>query len=245
MDSYNYTPRTWLAQQPPVVERRSYETPAGVRRRPEDVPRGLTCEEHWKKLDEARGAQDTATSAQVDRILFNYCASDTSTQIASAACLANAVSIGTSSETGLHGMETTDTRSGSERSSTNTDPRIAVDDIWRASDLIGTLRQQAEQVRALSARPDLIQGTFLDGMGGATEPVYVTVAGLQEFDEEISNNSLANDPLDDLRLRYIASANALISSEEASDEFEHEGTEVHFEDYAHELAFCLTLRCQH
>ncbi|GMF14699.1 unnamed protein product [Phytophthora lilii] len=174
----------------------------------------------WKKLDEARGVQDSAMSAQVDEISSNYCASDTSRQIAHAACSANAVSIGTSSETGLHGMETTDTRSASERSSTNTDPRIAVDDIWRASDLIGTLRQQA-QVRALRARPDLIRGTFLDdGMGGATEPVYVTVAGLQEFDEEISNNSLADDPLDDRRLRYIASANALISSEEASDALE-------------------------
>ncbi|GMF46373.1 unnamed protein product [Phytophthora lilii] len=59
----------------------------------------------------------------------------------------------------------------------------------------------------------------------------------RKFDEEISNNSLADDPLDDLRLRYIASANALISSEEASNEFDHEGPEVPFEDYAHELAF--------
>ncbi|GMF39391.1 unnamed protein product [Phytophthora lilii] len=124
----------WLAQQPPVVERRSYEAPAGVQRRPEDVLSGLTCEEQWKKLDEARGVQDTATSAQVDEILSNYCASDTSSQIANVACSANAVSIGTSSETGLHGMETTDTRSANERSSTNTDPRITVDDIWRASD---------------------------------------------------------------------------------------------------------------
>ncbi|GMF42755.1 unnamed protein product [Phytophthora lilii] len=200
-DGFRQLYEAWLAQQLPVVERRSYETPAGVRRRPEDALRGLTCEEQWKKLDEARGAQDTATSAQVDGISSNYCARDTSSQVANAACSVNAASIDRSLETGLHGMETTDTRSGSERSSTNTDPRIAVDDTWRAFDLIETLRQQAEQVRALSARPDLIQGTFLDGMGGATEPVYVTVAGLQEFDEEISNNSFADDPLDDLRLR--------------------------------------------
>ncbi|GMF44078.1 unnamed protein product [Phytophthora fragariaefolia] len=100
------------------------------------------------------------------------------------------------------------------------------------------LRQQAAGMRALSARPELARGTFLDGMGGVTEPVYVTIAGLQEMDDEITD-STTDDPLTDLHLRYAASANALVNDIDGGngDEFEYEGNEIHFEDYAHELAF--------
>ncbi|GMF43563.1 unnamed protein product [Phytophthora fragariaefolia] len=93
-------------------------------------------------------------------------------------------------------------------------------------------------MRALSARPELVQGTFLDGMGGVMEPVYVTVAGLQEMDDEITD-STTDDPLADLHLRYAASADALMKDMDSGndDEFEYEGNEKHFEDYVHELAF--------
>ncbi|GMF53839.1 unnamed protein product [Phytophthora fragariaefolia] len=93
-------------------------------------------------------------------------------------------------------------------------------------------------MRALSAIPELDRGTFRDGMGGVTEPVYVTIAGLQEMDDEITD-SKTDDPLTDLHLRYAASANALMNEMDGGngDEFEYEGNEIHFEDYAHELAF--------
>ncbi|GMF53054.1 unnamed protein product [Phytophthora fragariaefolia] len=93
-------------------------------------------------------------------------------------------------------------------------------------------------MRALSARPELVRGTFLDGMGGVTEPVYVTIAGLQEMDDEITD-STTDGPLADLHLRYAASANALMNDMDGGngDEFEYEGNEIRFEDYAHELSF--------
>ncbi|GMF52212.1 unnamed protein product [Phytophthora fragariaefolia] len=93
-------------------------------------------------------------------------------------------------------------------------------------------------MRALSAIPELVRGTSLDGMGGVTEPVYVTVAGLQEMDDEITD-STTDDPLADLHLRYVASADALMNDMDGGndDKFKYEGNNIHFEDYAHELAF--------
>ncbi|EGZ16440.1 hypothetical protein PHYSODRAFT_262607 [Phytophthora sojae] len=116
-------------------------------------------------------------------------------------------------------------------------PRFSPDDDNTAH-LISMLRQQTDGMRTLSARPDLIKGVYLDGTGGVTEPVYVTVAALQEMDDEIEE-SMSDDPLDDLRHCYIASAKALMVDGDSvdGDEFEHEATEIHFEDYAHELAF--------
>ncbi|GMF17725.1 unnamed protein product [Phytophthora fragariaefolia] len=100
------------------------------------------------------------------------------------------------------------------------------------------LRQQSTGMSALSARPELVRGTFLDGMRGVTEPVYVTVAGLQEMDGEITD-STTDDPLTDLHLRYAALTGALMNDVDGGngDKFEYEGNEIHFEDYAHELAF--------
>ncbi|GMF24847.1 unnamed protein product [Phytophthora fragariaefolia] len=100
------------------------------------------------------------------------------------------------------------------------------------------LRQQAAGMRALSAKPELVRGTFLDGMGGVTEPVYVTVAGLQEMDDEITDLT-TDDPLAGLQLRYAASADALMKDMGGGngEEFEYEGNEIHFEDYAHDLSF--------
>ncbi|GMF52888.1 unnamed protein product [Phytophthora fragariaefolia] len=85
--------------------------------------------------------------------------------------------------------------------------------------------------------PSWSEAPFLDGMGGVTEPVYVTVAGLQKMDDEITDSTI-DDPLADLHLRYVASADALINDMDGGndDEFEYEGNEIHFEDYAHELA---------
>ncbi|GMF45118.1 unnamed protein product [Phytophthora fragariaefolia] len=76
------------------------------------------------------------------------------------------------------------------------------------------------------------------GPANVTEPVYVTIAGLQEMDDEITD-STTDDPLADLHLRYAASANALMNDMDGGngDEFDYEGNEIHFKDYAHELAF--------
>ncbi|GMF17553.1 unnamed protein product [Phytophthora fragariaefolia] len=58
------------------------------------------------------------------------------------------------------------------------------------------------------------------------------------MDDEITD-STTDDPLADLHLRYAASANALINDMDGGngDEFEYEGNEIHFKDYARELAF--------
>ncbi|GMF52131.1 unnamed protein product [Phytophthora fragariaefolia] len=58
------------------------------------------------------------------------------------------------------------------------------------------------------------------------------------MDDEITD-STTDDPLADLHLRYAASANALMNDMDggSGDKFEYEGNEIHFEDYAHELAF--------
>ncbi|GMF46171.1 unnamed protein product [Phytophthora fragariaefolia] len=59
-----------------------------------------------------------------------------------------------------------------------------------------------------------------------------------EINDEITV-STTDDPLADLHLRYAASAGALMNDMDGGngDEFEYEGNEIHFEDYAHELAF--------
>ncbi|GMF45041.1 unnamed protein product [Phytophthora fragariaefolia] len=133
----------------------------------------------------------------------------------------------------------TETKVIDEVSSNQADSSISeeVDEVGPAQQL-EVLRQQAAGMRALSARPEFDRGTFLDGMGGVTEPVYVTVAGLQEMDDKITD-STTDDPLADLHLRYAASADALMKDMDSGndDEFEYEGNEIHFEDYAHELAF--------
>ncbi|GMF33902.1 unnamed protein product [Phytophthora fragariaefolia] len=66
----------------------------------------------------------------------------------------------------------------------------------------------------------------------------VTVAGMQEMDDEFTD-STTDDPLADLHLRYAASADALMHGMDGENggKFEYEGNEIHFEDYAHELAF--------
>ncbi|GMF46718.1 unnamed protein product [Phytophthora fragariaefolia] len=76
-----------------------------------------------------------------------------------------------------------------EVSSNQADSSISeeVDEVGPAQ-WLEVLRQQAAGMRALSARPGLVRGTFLDGMGGVTKPVYVTVAGLQEMDDEITDS---------------------------------------------------------
>ncbi|GMF51367.1 unnamed protein product [Phytophthora fragariaefolia] len=128
-------------------------------------------------------------------------------------------------------------RSANEAINATGQPEDQVDEVGPAQ-WLEVLRQQAAGMRALSARPELVRGTFRDGMGGVTEPVYVTIAGLQEMDDEITD-STTDDPLADLHLRYAASANDLMNDMDGGngDEFEYEGNEIHFEDYAHELAF--------
>ncbi|GMF31693.1 unnamed protein product [Phytophthora fragariaefolia] len=128
-------------------------------------------------------------------------------------------------------------RSANEGINATGQPDDQVDEVGPAQ-WLEALRQQAAGMRALSVRPELVRGTFLDGMGGVTEPMYVTIAGLQEMDDEITD-STTDDPLADLHLRYAASAHALMNAMDGGngDEFEYEGYEIHFEDHAHELAF--------
>ncbi|GMF15512.1 unnamed protein product [Phytophthora fragariaefolia] len=58
------------------------------------------------------------------------------------------------------------------------------------------------------------------------------------YDDEITD-STTDDPLAGLHLRYAASADALMKDMDSPNdgETEYEGNEIHFEDYAHELAF--------
>ncbi|GMF52042.1 unnamed protein product [Phytophthora fragariaefolia] len=58
------------------------------------------------------------------------------------------------------------------------------------------------------------------------------------MDDEITD-STTDDPLADLHLRYATSADALMKYMDSGndDKFEYAGNEIHFEDYAHELAF--------
>ncbi|GMF42263.1 unnamed protein product [Phytophthora fragariaefolia] len=186
----------WLAQQPPAIERRQYFTPGGVQR--------------WDR----NGVVDEVSSNQAD--------SSISEALNASSWPSDA---GEHDET-LHdnhrACETGENRSANEETNATGQPEHQVDEVGPAQ-WLEVLRQQAPGMRALSARPDLVGGTFLDGAGGVTEPAYVTVAGLQEMDDEITD-STTGDPLADLHLRYAASADALMKDMDSGnhDEFEYE-----------------------
>ncbi|GMF61389.1 unnamed protein product [Phytophthora fragariaefolia] len=198
----------WLAQQPLAVERRTYAAPGAVRSRPLGAPHGPICEEQRKQLDERTGTDDGTKNGVIDEVSSNQTDSSISEEVNASSCPLDA----------------------GEHDDLPHDKHQA----WEP----GGYRSANEGINATGQPPELVRGTFLDGMGGVPEPVYVTVAGLQEMDDEITD-STTDDPLADLHLRYAASADALLKDMDSgnSDEFEYEGNEIHFEDYAHELAF--------
>ncbi|GMF30401.1 unnamed protein product [Phytophthora fragariaefolia] len=111
-------------------------------------------------------------------------------------------------------------RSANEGINATGQPEYQVDEVGPPQ-WLEVLGQHATGMRALSARPELFRGTFFDGMGGVTEPVYVTVAYLQEMDDEITD-STPDKPLADLHLRYAASAGALMDDMDGGNEDEFE-----------------------
>ncbi|POM64866.1 Hypothetical protein PHPALM_19555, partial [Phytophthora palmivora] len=78
----------WLARQPPAVDRPHYETPGGIRQRPEGAPRGLTCEQQWERLDELKGMGSIANAGVTDKISSNTTVSDESDDTNPALCIA-------------------------------------------------------------------------------------------------------------------------------------------------------------
>ncbi|GMF22446.1 unnamed protein product [Phytophthora fragariaefolia] len=160
-------------------------------------------------VDELMGTDDDTENGAIDEVSSNQAASSISEEVNASSCPLNA---------GEH--------EGPSRISTEHGNQAKIG-----------RRMNRRHARA-ECKTGLVRGTFLDGIGGVTEPVYVTVAGLQEMDDEITD-STTDDPLADLPIRYVASADALMKYMDSGndDEFEYEGNEMYFEDYAHELAF--------
>ncbi|GMG17704.1 unnamed protein product [Phytophthora fragariaefolia] len=205
----------WLAQQPPAVERRQYAAPGGVRSRPLGAPHGPTCEEQWKQLDERTGTDDGTKNGVIDEVSSNQADSSISEEVNASSCPLDAGEHEDLPHEKHRAWEPGENRSANEGINATGQPEDQVDEVGPAQ-WLEVLRQQAAGMRALSARPELVRGTFLDGMGGVTEPVYVTIAGLQEMDDEITA-STTDDP---------SPTSTSVTR-----------NEIHFEDYAHELAF--------
>ncbi|GMF61145.1 unnamed protein product [Phytophthora fragariaefolia] len=163
--------------------------------------------EDW--LAQQPPAVERRQNGVIDEVSSNQADSSISEEVSASSCPLDAGEHEDPPHDKHRAWEPGEKRSANEGINATGQPEDRVDEVGPAQ-LLEVLRQQAAGMRALSARPELVRGTFLDGMGGVTEPVYVTVAGLQEMDDEITD-STTDDPLADLHLRYAASANALMN----------------------------------
>ncbi|GMF59179.1 unnamed protein product [Phytophthora fragariaefolia] len=181
----------------------------------------------WKQLDERTGTDDGTKNGVIDEVSSNQADSSISDAVNASSCPLDAGEHEDLPHDKHRAWEPGENRSANEGINATGQPEDQVDEVGPAQ-WLEVLRQQAAGMRALSARPELVRGTFLDGMGGVTEPVYVTMAGLREMDDEITD-STTDDPLADLHLRYAASADALINDMDGgnNDVFEYEGNEIH------------------
>ncbi|GMF27707.1 unnamed protein product [Phytophthora fragariaefolia] len=240
----------WLVRQPPAVERSQYAVPKDVMKpSPRLVDNGeaeLTSAQQHELLERAAAASAGSTSDRTGAAVMST----------------------KSARDGLHNSETSEsTADDSVRyepaESTGDDPAISVQAVatsceltdcdiagsavaaqtdaaeWNDGPNAGAAHQSSLGVTILEANAEL----SANSEEGSS--VHEAIDSLLSDEIEVSDVALAEDPEEDLRLRFVAAMtmcedeSIIVVDNSATDpaEFECSANEIDLEDYAHELAF--------
>ncbi|GMF57254.1 unnamed protein product [Phytophthora fragariaefolia] len=219
----------WLARQPPAVEWRQYAVPKDVMKRsPRRVDNGeaeLTCAQQHELLGRAAAASAESASDRME-------AAVTSTK---------------SARDGLHKSETTESTADDSVHYEPARPAAAAQADaaeWDDGPDAGAAHQSRLGVTILEAKsPDQASESSADSEERSS--VRESIDSLLSDDIEVSDVALADNPEEDLRLRFVAamamcedeSITVVDNSATGPAEFECSANEIDLEDYAHELAF--------
>ncbi|KAE9266528.1 hypothetical protein PR003_g32094, partial [Phytophthora rubi] len=221
----------WLDKQPPAVERRRYTRSQGVMnrepRRPDEDGVERTCAQRHGERDqltavpmESSGAEEQA-SESVDSAGVTIKTNESAEPVPTDDSKGEADSAVTADA----GSEEAAVVPGRSR-------------VREAEDSISELTQLLDNARTLSAELETDENDGVRSCSAAMDKVL-------RDEIEVSDVCLAEDPEEDLRLRFVAAmtlcedeAITMISAtcEEAA-EFESSANEIDLADYAHELAF--------
>ncbi|KAE9284952.1 hypothetical protein PR003_g26723, partial [Phytophthora rubi] len=219
----------WLAKQSPAVERRRYTRPQGVMnrgpRRPGEDGADLTCAQRHEQRDRLAVApmEPSGTGEQASESVDSAGVTVRTDQ--------PAVPVSTDDPEG----ETNSAVTTGFGEATVVSGRSRVGE---AEDSIAELTQLLDNARKLSAELETDENDGVRSCSAAMDKVL-------RDEIELSDVCLADDPEEDLRLRFVAAmtlcedeAITMISAtgEEAA-EFESSANEIDLADYAHELAF--------
>ncbi|GMF22442.1 unnamed protein product [Phytophthora fragariaefolia] len=248
----------WLARQPPAVERRQYAVPKDVMKRsPRRVDNGeaeLTCAQQHELLERAVAASAEPASNQTKAVVTStksardelHKSKTTESTANDAVRYKPAESTGDDSAISVQAVATswelTDCDIAEPAAAAKTDAG-EWDDGPNAGAACQSRLGTAELKEALRIARELSDEFSADSK--EKSPVREAIDSLLSDEIEVTDVALADDPEEDLRLRFVA-AMAMCKDESitvvdnsATDpaEFECSANEIDLEDYAHELAF--------